>query len=62
MLGLSLKFTKTVGGWGFAPDPTGGAYDAPPDPLVGSILSAPLAPLCPHTFGCLLYTSDAADE
>jgi len=21
--------------WGFAPDPTEGAYDAPPDPLVG---------------------------
>jgi len=20
-------------GWGFAPDPTGGAYSAPPDPL-----------------------------
>ena len=26
---------KTVFGRGFAPDPTGGAYDAPPDPLVG---------------------------
>jgi len=23
---------KIVGGWGFAPDPTGGAYSAPPDP------------------------------
>jgi len=33
MLGLSLKFTKIVAGWGFAPDPTGGAYDDPPDPL-----------------------------
>ena len=22
-------------GWGFAPDPTGGAYNAPPDPLPG---------------------------
>ena len=22
-------------GWGFAPDPTGGAYSAPPDPLAG---------------------------
>ena len=21
-------------GWGFAPDPTGGAYSAPPDPVV----------------------------
>jgi len=26
---------KTVFGRGFAPDPTGGAYDAPPDSLVG---------------------------
>jgi len=26
---------KTVFGRGFAPDPTGGAYDAPPGPLVG---------------------------
>jgi len=23
------------GGWGFAPDPTGGAYSAPPDLLAG---------------------------
>ena len=28
---LSLKFTKIAGNW--APDPTGGAYSAPPDPL-----------------------------
>jgi len=27
--------TKIVGGWGFAPDPTGGAYSTPPDPLAG---------------------------
>jgi len=27
--------TKSFGGWGFAPDPTGGAYSAPPDPLAG---------------------------
>src|SRR6218665_3594635 len=26
---------KCVGGWGSAPDPAGGAYDAPPNPLVG---------------------------
>ena len=26
---------KCVCGRGFAPDPTGGAHDAPPDPLVG---------------------------
>jgi len=25
--------TKSFVGWGFAPDPTGGAYSAPPDPL-----------------------------
>jgi hypothetical protein len=29
----SLKCVKTVGGWGEAPDPTGRAYSAPPDPL-----------------------------
>ena len=27
-----IKFDS---GWGSAPDPAGGAYDAPPDPLVG---------------------------
>ena len=25
---------NTIGGWGSAPDPAGGAYDAPPDPLI----------------------------
>jgi len=25
--------TKSFDGWGFAPDPTGGAYSAPQDPL-----------------------------
>ena len=30
---FSLKCTKIVGGWGSAPDPAGGAYSAPPDPL-----------------------------
>ena len=24
--------SKKIFGWGFATDPTGGAYDAPPDP------------------------------
>jgi len=24
-----------LSGWGFAPDPTGGAHSAPPDPLAG---------------------------
>jgi len=32
---LKLKCTKFVFGRGSAPDPAGGAYDAPPDPLVG---------------------------
>jgi len=27
--------TKSFVGCGFAPDPTGGAYSAPPDPLAG---------------------------
>jgi len=30
---LSLKCIKFDFGWGFAPDPAGGAYSAPPDPL-----------------------------
>ena len=32
---LRLKCTKIVFGWGSDLDPAGGAYDAPPDPLVG---------------------------
>ena len=32
---LSLKRTKFNFGWGSAPDPAGGAYSAPPDPLAG---------------------------
>jgi len=32
---LRLKCTKFNFGWGSAPDPTGGAYSAPPDPLAG---------------------------
>ena len=32
---INLKSTEIVGGWGSAPDPAGGAYDAPPDPLIG---------------------------
>jgi len=30
-----LKCTKFDVSWGFAPDPTGGAYSDPPDPLAG---------------------------
>jgi len=29
------EYTKIVVGWSFAPDPTGGAYSAPPDLLAG---------------------------
>ena len=32
---LTLKCTKIDFGWGFAPDPVGGAYSAPPDSLAG---------------------------
>ena len=32
---LRLKCTKFDFDWGSAPDPTGGAYSAPPDPLAG---------------------------
>ena len=32
---LWLKCTKINCGWGSTPDPAGGAYSAPPDPLAG---------------------------
>jgi len=32
---LRLKCTKFDFGWGSTPDPTGGAYSAPSDPLAG---------------------------
>jgi len=32
---LRLKCTKFDFGWGSAPDPTGGAYSTPPDPVAG---------------------------
>ena len=32
---LKLKCTKFDFDWGSAPDPAGGAYSAPPDPLAG---------------------------
>jgi len=31
----ALECTKFVFGRGFAPDPAGGAYSAPPDPIAG---------------------------
>jgi len=35
LLLLAQICTKSFVGWGFAPDPTGGAYSAPPGPLAG---------------------------
>jgi len=35
LLLLAQICTKSFVGWGFATDPTGGAYGAPPDPLAG---------------------------
>ena len=35
LLLLAQKCTKSFVGWSFAPDTTGGAYSAPPDPLAG---------------------------
>jgi len=32
---LRLKCTKINFGWSSAPNPAGGAYSAPPDPLAG---------------------------
>jgi len=32
---LRLKCTKFNFGWGSAPDPAGGAYSAPPEPIAG---------------------------
>jgi len=60
---LMAKCTKINFGWGSAPDPAGGAYDAPSDPLVrwggGCPLPMPYPPrrpsrpLASHAFGCL---------
>ena len=49
MLHFKAKRTKIDFDWGSAPDPAGGAYSAPLDSLA-------------RFKGCLLYTSDAADE
>jgi len=35
LLLLAQICTKSFVGWAFAPDPIGGAYSAPPDPLAG---------------------------
>jgi len=50
----ATKCTKFVFGRGSAPDPAGGAHDAPPDPLVGwgrghpSPFPSPSAPTAPR--------------
>ena len=44
VLGTS-KCEKSVGRRGSAPDPAGGAYSAPPDPLAGEAPKGPLLPL-----------------
>ena len=46
---LISNAAKCFGGWGSAPDPAGGAYDAPPDPLIvrgfaPSALASPCVP------------------
>jgi len=35
MSDFKAKMLKIDFGWGSAPDPAGGAYSAPPDPLAG---------------------------
>ena len=42
---MHMKRPKIVCGWNSAPDPAGGAYDAPPDPLVSWRKGHP-----PHSF------------
>ena len=41
---LGVFYAKTVGFWGGAPDPGGGAYSAPPHPLAGREGCPPPAP------------------
>jgi len=66
---LMAKCTKIDFGWGSAPDPAGGAYDAPPDPLVGwgggYFLPIPYPPrrlwrLDPRAFGARLGACGAS--
>ena len=46
----AVECTKSVFGRGSAPDPAGGAHDAPPDPLVGWGGGHPLP--IPHPLAC----------
>jgi len=41
LLLLAWICTKSFVGWGFAPDPTGGAYSVPPDPIAGLVVVPP---------------------
>jgi len=49
---LRLKCTKIVFGWGSAPNPARGAYDAPPDAIVGCEEIGARAP----PFSCLRHS------
>jgi len=54
---VGLKYAKKcIGGRGSAPDPTGGAHDAPPDPLVGYGEGHPLP--IPHALGASILRFD----
>ena len=66
---LKLKFTKSDFVWGSTPDPFVGAYSAPSDFLAGFKGPTSKGREEPERRGkdgvrrgCLLYTSDAADE
>ena len=47
MLQIRPNTPKFVSGWGSAPDPVGGAYDAPPNPLI-AMCFAPSALVFDH--------------
>jgi len=62
---LAQICTKSFVGWGFAPDPTGGAYSAPPDSLAG--LRGPTSKgrggtLDPHNIGDRLTPLSESSE
>jgi len=50
---LCPKFTKIFVRRGFTPDPTGGANDAPADPLLGWGEASPLPNTLPYTVLCI---------
>ena len=56
----ALECTKFVFGRGSAPDPTGGAHDAPPDPIVSWGVGYPLPTPYPlDAFGVLVSSHTA---